>query len=155
MKKIIVLIITLITLNAPQLRAYIVCNKSQIPITVIVCQTQDKAVESLRSMGWSGQFPRNNQTLRLSSGTFKPPAIFVALHWATEPGKCDGTNWRDLQKNLDQKYLTIPSFYFMIFESFDKTGSTAIHFLTSGSFSLDSTINFAGSHTQGWIAKGR
>jgi len=142
MKKIIIPIFMVITMCTAQVRAYTVCNRSQTPITVIVCQTQDKAVESLRAMGWDGPFPHKNQKLQHRGETFNLPTIYVALHWLIEPGKCDGTNWRDMQKNLDEKKMTLPNVYFMIFEAFDKTGSTAIHFLTSGSASIDSTINF-------------
>ena len=146
MKKVVIGLSMIITISAIQLGAYNICNRSQIPITVLVYESQEKAIKSLNVMGWDGQFPQLNEWLRRPAGTFDCPTLFFKQHWLIEPGRCDGVFWRDLQKDLNEKYLKPnPTLYYMIFESFDKTGSTAIHFLQSGDFRIEDTINFTGA----------
>lgn len=154
MKKIILLLMSAaLMLAAHQTFAYNICNKSDRPITVIVCLTQDQAIQSLKAMGWQGAFPRPNQLLRHPGGTFSRPTIFIAQHWIIEPGACDGTNFRDLQNKFDHADKNRKTLYFLIFEAFDATGSSELHFLTSGSYNIQNTITVTGTNETGWTAR--
>jgi len=153
MRKIMLLMPIALMLAAPQSPAYNMCNKSNTPITVIVCLTQDQAIQSLNAMGWGGgQFPHPNQLLQHRGGTFSRPTIYIAQHWLIEPGACDGTNFRDLQNKFDHADKDRKTLYFMIFEAFATTGSSVIHFLTSGSYNIKNTITLTGNSETGWKA---
>jgi hypothetical protein len=145
--------------------AYNICNKSNVPISVIVVESEAKAQDCLRYMGWNGECWdfATGQTIACKSplphaswwlvpqpglDVFKKPQQYIQYHKVNPQDACGRYNWRDIQRNNERKNLS--ELYFMIFEKFKRKSSQRIHFLASGYYNAQNTISFSGSADTGW-----